>query len=214
MKHLKLTLFQFLTIHYFVPYDDFNVSLVENLSYVEMQKKQRTYHLPSTRQNFRSNAWLEMIFILVGTSYTRLELPIVTGSFISPPIKGSRELGLFLSEFPTLCRNFRWTSEVLHYFRQRAFGKPSLDRPVWLVWPRVVYLSILKWEMMLWIIIWRTLSLKAQVWKHKSDSKYCKHNFNTCILLVCLAKFVNEPPHILYWIKCLASKIFKIRGTN
>ena len=64
-------------------------------------EKQRTYHLLSTRQKFRSNGWLEMIFILVGTSYTRSELPIITRSFISPPIKGPRESGLFLSEFPT-----------------------------------------------------------------------------------------------------------------
>jgi len=38
VKHLKVTLFQSLAIHYFVPYDAFNVSLVENLSYDEMQK--------------------------------------------------------------------------------------------------------------------------------------------------------------------------------
>ena len=94
-------------------------------------EKQRTYHLLSTRQNFRSNSWLEMIFILVGTSYTRSELPIITGSFISPSIKGSQESGLFLLKFPTWCRNFRWTSKVLCYFRSRALGKLSLDRPVW-----------------------------------------------------------------------------------
>jgi len=38
VKHLKVTIFQSLAIHYFVPYDAFNVSLVESLSYVEMQK--------------------------------------------------------------------------------------------------------------------------------------------------------------------------------
>ena len=38
VKHLKVTLFQSLAIHYFVPYDAFNVSRVENLSYDEMQK--------------------------------------------------------------------------------------------------------------------------------------------------------------------------------
>ena len=38
MTHLEVTLFQFLAILYFVTYDAFNVSLVENLSYDEMQK--------------------------------------------------------------------------------------------------------------------------------------------------------------------------------
>ena len=38
MKHLEVTLFQDLAIFYFEPYDAFNVSLVENLSYDEMQK--------------------------------------------------------------------------------------------------------------------------------------------------------------------------------
>ena len=42
VKHLKVTLFQSLAIHYFVPYDAFNVSLVENLSYVEMLKTKYT----------------------------------------------------------------------------------------------------------------------------------------------------------------------------
>ena len=38
VKHLKVTLFQSLAIHYFVPYDAFNVSQVESLFYDEMQK--------------------------------------------------------------------------------------------------------------------------------------------------------------------------------
>jgi len=38
VKHLKVTLFQSLAIHYFVPYDAFDISLVESLSYVEMHK--------------------------------------------------------------------------------------------------------------------------------------------------------------------------------
>ena len=41
VKHLKVTLFQSLAIHYFVPYDAFNVSLVESLSYDEMQKNKK-----------------------------------------------------------------------------------------------------------------------------------------------------------------------------
>ena len=57
--------------------------------------------------------------------------------------------------------------------------------PVWPVWTRAAYLLILKWEMMLWVIIWRTLSLKGPKWIHKSDSKYCKHNFNSCKLFLC-----------------------------
>ena len=38
VKHLEVTLFQSLAIFYFEPNDAFNVSLVENLSYDEMQK--------------------------------------------------------------------------------------------------------------------------------------------------------------------------------
>ena len=38
VKHLEVTLFQFLPTLYFVTYDVFNVSLVESLFCVEMQK--------------------------------------------------------------------------------------------------------------------------------------------------------------------------------
>ena len=81
--------------------------------------------------------------------------------------------------------------------------------PVWPVWLRAIYLHIPKWEMMLWIIIWRTLSLKGPEWIHKSDSKYCKHNFNYWILFVCLTKFVSKLAMFLIEPSALQSRYSK-----
>ena len=53
MKHLKVTLFQSLAIHYFVPYDAFNVSLVESLSYDEMQKNKKNLSFAFNKTKFQ-----------------------------------------------------------------------------------------------------------------------------------------------------------------
>ena len=45
-----------------------------------------------------------------------------------------------------------------------------------------------KWELSSWIVIWKIIAHKAHVWVQISDSKCCKHNFNTCILFVCFDK--------------------------
>jgi len=140
-------------------------------------RKQRTYHLLSTRQNLRSNASFKMTYV----RDTPLALSFCTGS-----------------DHPELPRMIRANSDFQHWASPDDLDPDRSDRSgglVWPVWPKAVYLHNPKWEMMLWIIIWRTLSFKAQVWVHKSDSKYCKHNFNTCKLFVCfdqICKWVSS----------------------
>jgi len=95
------------------------------------------------------------------------------------------------SDHPELPRMIRANSDFQHWASlddsvlHRMIWTHRSGRPVWPVWLRAIYLHIPKWEMMLWIIIWRTLSLKGPKWIHKSGSKYCKHNFNSCKLFLC-----------------------------
>ena len=161
MKHLEVTLFQFLAILYLVTYDAFNVSLVESLFYDEMQKNKE--HIICFQQNIllRWHTW-ETCFSL-SKHPCKIFLHRVGSSWVTPDDPAKQW-------FSALSKS-GWSGPTPDDLDPDRSDRSN--RLVWPVWPRVVHLSILKWEMMLWIIIWRTLSLKAQVWVHKSDSKCC-----------------------------------------
>ena len=141
-------------------------------------RKQRTCHLLSTRQILKSNTPFEMTY----KRDTHFARSFCSGSDhpeLPRMIQANSVFQYWASPNDLVPHRMIWTQTGLTGVVDRS------DRSGGPVWPRDVYLCILKWEVMEWIVIWRTLSLKAKIWVHKSYSKYYKHNFNTCKLLVC-----------------------------
>ena len=101
VKHLKVTLFQSLAIHYFVPYDSFNVSLVESLSYDEMQKNKKKLII-CFQQDKISEAMLDWRWCFFWS-----ELPTQGRNFRSSPEISSLLRSRVLGNQNYFCRNFR-----------------------------------------------------------------------------------------------------------
>ena len=93
--------FFFVSLNPYVPYDAFNVSLIQNMLCLNY-RKQRTRHLFSTRQNLWSNACLELFV------YSS-ELPTHGRNFRPSPEVSSLLWSRVLGNQDYFCRSFRPT---------------------------------------------------------------------------------------------------------
>ena len=163
-------------------------------------RKYRTNYLLSTRQNLRSNASFEMTYV----RDTPLALSFCTGS-----------------DHPELPRMIRANSDFQHW---ASLDDSVLHRMIWTQTDLTglddrsgleLFTCTFRSEKWCYILLFEELS-------HLRDQngyiKVTVSTASTISILVnyfcALTKVVNEPPYILYRIKCLLAKIFKILGTD
>ena len=155
-------------------------------------RKQRTYHLLSTKQYLRSNALFEMTYVR--------DTPLALSLYIG-------------SDHPELPRMIRANSDFQHW--------ASLDDSVLhqMIWTQTGLEDRSDPEQCSGVVVMRKMLSKVYIevsshhW-HKcgyiqSDSKQLKHNFNYLILFVCLTKFVSKLARFLIELSALQSRYSK-----
>ena len=82
----------------------------------------------NSQNQFNSKFYLiQRNFQLVGCSDAISKLPIPVGSSVLLPTEPSRPNSFISSELPILYRNFRYPTEVSHYFRPGVLGRKFFE---------------------------------------------------------------------------------------
>ena len=166
-------------------------------------RKQRTYHLVSTRQNLRSNTSFEMTYV----RDTLLALSICSGSDhpeLPQMIQANSDFQYWASPNNLVIHRMIWTQTGLTGLVDRS-DRSGPDQCTWAFWSK-------KWCHGL--LFERLSHLKHRFGYIKVTVSFISKISKLENYLWALTKLVNESPHILYWIKCLITKISKILGTD
>jgi hypothetical protein len=157
-------------------------------------RKQRTCHLLSTRQNLRSNTSFKMTYV----RDTSLALYFCTGSNhpeLPRMIRANSDFQYWASPDDLASHRMIWTGLT---------GLAQSSAEVLWSWGKCLLKNIYKWALTFGTNLG---TFKVAVSNSSTISIFVNY-------LCALTKFVNKPPHILYRIKCLLAKIFKILGTD
>jgi len=173
-----------MSLNPYVPYDSFNVSLVEKLSWI--CRKYRLYHEIHQDKTFKTTPFWSHLLYRVGWSDPWSDDP----------------------DYLPVCL---WN--MPDDLAPRQMIRATLDRPAWPVWQTGLAQSSSRCCECEENTYQRYIDLYSHLWHNfgyiQSDSKQLKHNFNYWILFVCLTKFVSKLAMFLIEPSALQSRYSK-----